>query len=144
MNWKVAMLLHNLAGLLMDTNRLAEAEPLPRRALAIDKASFGPNHPYVARDLENLTLLVQTTNRFTEAERLIRRASTILIDFERKNGHPHPHRDQAISNYTRLLAAMGKSEAEIRAAIASLTGEDGPPRPSLARPRESGDPGEGC
>ena len=129
MNWKVAMLLHNLAGLLMDTNRLAEAEPLPRRALAIDKASFGPNHPYVARDLENLTLLVQTTNRFSEAERLIRRASTILIDFERKNGHPHPHRDQAISNYTRLLAAMGKSEAEIRAAIASLTGEDGPRDP---------------
>ena len=28
-----------------ETNRLAEAEPLIRRALAIDEASFGPDHP---------------------------------------------------------------------------------------------------
>ncbi|HTV32201.1 MAG TPA: tetratricopeptide repeat protein [Methylocella sp.] len=33
----------------MDTNRLAEAEPLYRRVLAIVEASFGPNHPNVAR-----------------------------------------------------------------------------------------------
>jgi hypothetical protein len=27
------------------TNRLSEAEPLMRRALTIDEASFGPDHP---------------------------------------------------------------------------------------------------
>jgi tetratricopeptide repeat protein len=37
----VAIPLDNLAGLLRYTNRLAEAEPLYRRALAIDEKSFG-------------------------------------------------------------------------------------------------------
>ena len=49
----------------------------------------------------------------------------ILTDFERKSGHPHRYRDAAVHNYTRLLAAMRKSEAEIKAAIAALTGEGG-------------------
>ena len=40
--------LNNLAHLLQATNRLAEAEPLYRRALAIGEASFGPDHPTVA------------------------------------------------------------------------------------------------
>jgi hypothetical protein len=31
--------------LLQYTNRLGEAEPLMRRALAIDEKSFGPDHP---------------------------------------------------------------------------------------------------
>ena len=46
--------LNNLARLLQATNRLAEAEPLMRRALAIDEASYGPEHPNVAIDLNNL------------------------------------------------------------------------------------------
>jgi hypothetical protein len=37
-----ALALNNLALLLKDTNRLLEAEPLMRRALAIDEASLGP------------------------------------------------------------------------------------------------------
>jgi hypothetical protein len=37
--------LNNLAGLLRATNRLAEAEPMYRRALAIDEKSYGPDHP---------------------------------------------------------------------------------------------------
>ena len=46
--------LNNLARLLQGTNRLSEAEPLYRRALAIDEASYGPDHPRVAIDLANL------------------------------------------------------------------------------------------
>ena len=45
----MAIRLNNLALLLGATNRLAEAEPLYRRALAIDEKSFGPEHPNVAR-----------------------------------------------------------------------------------------------
>jgi hypothetical protein len=37
--------LKNLAALLKDTNRLSEAEPLYRRALAIGEKSSGPDHP---------------------------------------------------------------------------------------------------
>ena len=50
--------LNNLALLLQATNRLAEAEPLYRRALAIDEKSLGPDDPDVARDLNNLALLL--------------------------------------------------------------------------------------
>ncbi|MEL7335223.1 MAG: tetratricopeptide repeat protein, partial [Planctomycetota bacterium] len=37
---KVAIRLNNLAQLLQATNRLSEAEPLMRRALAIDEQSY--------------------------------------------------------------------------------------------------------
>ena len=42
---KVAIRLNNLAQLLQDTNRLAEAEPLMRRALEIFVVSLGREHP---------------------------------------------------------------------------------------------------
>ena len=48
-----ATVLNNLADLLKDTNRLSEAEPLMRRALAIDEKSYGPDHPKVAIRLNN-------------------------------------------------------------------------------------------
>jgi tetratricopeptide (TPR) repeat protein len=70
----VARGLNNLAVLLWATNRLAEAEPLYRRALGIDEKSFGPEHPNVARDLNNLAELLRATNRLAEAESLYRRA----------------------------------------------------------------------
>ena len=117
----VARDLNNLARLLQDTNRLAEAELLMRRSLAID----GPDHPDVAIDLNNLAELLQATNRLAEAEPPMRRHLAIFIDFERKTGYPHPHRDAALRNYAGLLAAMGKSAAEIKAAIATLTPEGG-------------------
>ena len=44
----IATTLNNLAQLLQATNRLADAEPLMRRALTIDEESFGPGHPRVA------------------------------------------------------------------------------------------------
>ena len=72
-----ATALNNLSQLLVETNRLAEAEPPMRRALAIDEKSFGPEHPNVARDLGNLALLLQDTNRLAEAEPPMRRALAI-------------------------------------------------------------------
>ena len=83
----MAIGLNNLAGLLQDTNRLGEAEPLYRRALAIDEASYGPDHPNVARDLNNLASLLHATNRLDEAEPLYRRA--LAID-EASYGPDHP------------------------------------------------------
>ena len=62
--------LNNL--LLQDTNRIGEAEPLMRRALEIDEATFGRQHPTVADSLNNLATLLQKTNRNEEAEPLMR------------------------------------------------------------------------
>jgi tetratricopeptide (TPR) repeat protein len=116
----VARSLNNLAVLLRATNRLDEAEPLMRRALAIDEKSFGPDHPKVAIRLNNLAQLLQDASRLDEAEPLMRRALKIFLKFTRRTGHRHPHLDAMLANYAGLLAAMGKSQAEIDATCAAL------------------------
>ena len=58
-----------------------------RRALEIDEASFGGQHPEVARGLNNLAQLLQATNRLGEAEPLMRQA--LEID-EASFGKQHP------------------------------------------------------
>jgi tetratricopeptide (TPR) repeat protein len=89
----VVKILNNLAGLLKDTNRLAKAEPLYRRSLAIREKSLGPDHPDVAAALNNLAELLQITNRPAEAEPLYRRA--LAID-EKSFGPEHPERARPI------------------------------------------------
>ena len=48
-----------------------------KRALVIDEASYGPEHPRVATRLNNLASLLQETNRLAEAEPLMKRALAI-------------------------------------------------------------------
>ena len=84
--------------MLQTTNRLAEAEPLMRRALAIDEKSFGPEHPNVAISLNNLAQLLQATNRLAEAEPLMRRA--LAID-EKSFGPEHPNVARASTTWRR-------------------------------------------
>jgi len=88
--------------------RLAEAEPLYRRALTtIDEKRFGPEHPKVATDLNNLALLLRATNRLAEAEPLYRRSLKIFAAFSHRTGHEHPHFCTVINNYAGLISAMG-------------------------------------
>jgi tetratricopeptide (TPR) repeat protein len=100
--------LTNLAALLKDTNRLAEAEPMMRRALAIDETSYGPDHPNVAIRLYNLALLLQATNRLAEAEPLMRRALKI---WEKSLGPDHPNTVTARNNLAALKVPLGKAGA---------------------------------
>jgi Tetratricopeptide repeat len=60
--------LSNLAGLLTETNRHAEAEPLYRRALAIFEKSFGSDHPNVGIVRDDLASLMKDTTRQPKAE----------------------------------------------------------------------------
>ena len=102
--------LNNLAALLQATNRLPEAEPVMRRALAIDEASYGNDHPEVAWDLNNLAALLQATNRLAEAEPLMRRA--LAID-EASYGNDHPDVARDLNNLASLLQATNRlAEAE--------------------------------
>ncbi|MBN1795601.1 MAG: tetratricopeptide repeat protein [Sedimentisphaerales bacterium] len=64
-----------------------KAEPLMTRALKIDEAAFGKDHPDVATDLNNLAQLYKSTNRLKEAEPLMTRA--LKID-EAAFGKDHP------------------------------------------------------
>jgi tetratricopeptide (TPR) repeat protein len=81
------------------TNRLNEAEPLMRRALAIDE-SLGPDDPDVARDHNNLALLLQNTHRPEKAERHMRQA--LAID-EKSLGAKHPNVARDLDNLAGLL-----------------------------------------
>jgi hypothetical protein len=72
--------MHELARWLNNRAEHDEAEPLYRRALAIDEKSFGPKHPEVATDLNNLARLLRATNRLAEAEPLSRRVLRILAE----------------------------------------------------------------
>jgi tetratricopeptide (TPR) repeat protein len=96
--------------LLQATNRLPEAEPLMRRALAIDEASLGPDHPDVAIRLNNLAQLLQATNRLPDAEPLMRRA--LAID-EASLEPDHPKVAIRLNNLALLLQATNRlPEAE--------------------------------
>jgi len=109
-----------LALLLWATNRLAEAEKLFRRALAIDEASYGPDHPDVAIRLNNLAGLMYATKRLAEAEPLCLRMVEIFLEFTRATRHEHPHLRASINHYAGLLAAMGRSQVEIKARLEEM------------------------
>jgi tetratricopeptide (TPR) repeat protein len=116
----VATALNNLAGLLKATNRLDEAEPLFRQALAIWEKSLGSEHPNVAFVLNNLALLFRATNRLDEAEPLYRRASAI---WEKSFGRDHPQVATALNNLAELLRAanrLGEAEPLYRRGIQIL------------------------
>ena len=93
-----------------------------RRALAINEASYGTDHPSVATGLNNLAALLQATNRLGEAEPLMRRNLTILVSFTEKVGKLHPNLRIALVNYGGLLTAMGHSQEEIENVFTALVG----------------------
>ena len=97
----------HLALVLHATNRLAEAEPLLRRALAIDEAALGARHPTVANRLRYLALLLEDTNRVEEAEPLLRRA--LAID-EAAYGERHPTVANRLSGLAQLLQHTNRIE----------------------------------
>jgi tetratricopeptide (TPR) repeat protein len=106
----VATSLNNLAALLDDQGRYAEAEPLYRRALTIREKALGPEHPDVAESLDDLALLLKEQGRYAEAEPLFRRA--LAID-EKALGPEHPDLATDLNNLAELLRAQGKyAEAE--------------------------------
>ena len=88
----------------------SRAEPLMRRALAIDEASYGPDHPNVAVRLSNVAGLLQATNRLAEAEPLYRRALAIDVA---SYGPDHPNVAVHLSNLAQLFQATNRpAEAE--------------------------------
>jgi tetratricopeptide (TPR) repeat protein len=128
-----ARLKSGLAVLLTTKALHADAEPLMRRALALDERTFGPDHPKVAIHLNNLAALLHATNRLAEAEPLMRRA--LAID-ERGLGPEHPNVAIRLSNLAALLQATNRlAEAEplLRRALAVAERSLGPEHSNVAR-----------
>ena len=125
-------LLNQLGLLYLNRAEYSEAEPLMRRALAIDEASYGNEHPTVARGLNNLAQLLQETNRLVEAEPLMRRA--LAID-EASYGAEHPSVARDLNNLAILLQNTNRlTEAEplMRRALAIDEASYGPEHPEVA------------
>jgi tetratricopeptide (TPR) repeat protein len=126
--------LMNELGLLLAMKALyAEAEPLMRRALAINENSSGPDHPDVARDLNNLARLLQVTNRLTETEPLMRRALAIN---EKLLGPDDLNVATNLNNLALLLQAtnqLAEAEPLMRRALAIDENSFEPDHPNVAR-----------
>lgn len=105
-----AALMIELGILLSGKGLYGKAEPLLRRALLLDEACFGPNHPRIAVDLNNLAQILRGAGRFQEAEDFMRRA--LRID-ESRFGADHHNVSRHLSNLAALLEATGRhAEAE--------------------------------
>ena len=118
--------LNNLAGLYQDTGRLAEAEPLYERALAITEKALGPDHPDLAIRLNNLAELYRATGRLAEAEPLLERAVAIL---EKVLPADHPSLATVRENLAVLRA---ERDREVRPPTAAA-----PPPSRPAQPRRT-------
>ncbi len=109
------------------------AEPLYRRALAIDEKAYGVGHPEVATDLNNLAQVLKATNRLAEAEPLMRRALAI---HEHSYGADHPEVAAALNNLAGLLRdtnRLDEAEPLLRRALAILEQSLGARHPLVAR-----------
>ena len=106
----LATQINNMATLYKETNRLAEAEPLMQRVVAILENPGGEPLPNYAGALNNLAGLLKATNQLEEAEPLMRRA--LAID-EDAFGDDHPNVATALNNLAQLLMATNRlKEAE--------------------------------
>jgi len=101
----------------------ADARPLAERALAIDEAALGPDHPAVATDLNNLAWILRDLGLAGEARPLAERALAIT---EAALGPDHPTvaiRLNALALILRDLGLAGEARplAERAAAITEAT-----------------------
>ena len=129
---ELASALNSIGDSLWRDARHAEAEPLYKRALAIDEKALGPEHPDVATDLNNLASLYHDQGRYAEAEPLYERA--LAID-EKALGPDHPDVATSLSNLAVLYKAQGRyAEAEplYERALAIDEKAFGPEHPDVA------------
>jgi tetratricopeptide (TPR) repeat protein len=123
---------NNLAVSLHDSGDFARAEPLYRRALAIDEKALGPEHPDVAISLNNLASLSKDKGDYAGAEPLLRRA--LAID-EKALGPEHPNVAAGLNNLGLLLGRTGDyagAEPLLRRALAIDEKALGPEHPDVA------------
>jgi CHAT domain-containing protein len=129
----VALNLINLAVLYQDASRLAEAEPLLERAMAIEERVEGPQSLGVANVLDVQGNNLKGAERYAEAEPVYRRALAIR---EQVLGPDHP----AVATDVHLLANLlyvtgryGESEALMRRALHINEQALGADKPAVAQ-----------
>ena len=130
---RVAVRLNDLA-LLVEPKA---AEPLVRRALAIQQKALGTQHPETGSTLSNLANILLATNRLVEAERTQRQALSTL---EAALGPHHARVGISCSNLADILAAKGEYAAARKLYERTLAIDEkiyGPAHPEVAADLEN-------
>ncbi len=145
----MAIRLNNLAQLLKATNRLAEAEPLMRRALAIVEKSLGADHPQrsdLGSTISPAAAGSRTASHGGRAADAPRAARSTRASY----GPDHPNVAIRLNNLARLLQdtdRLAEAEPLCRRALAIFENEpraepsqygDRPQQPRRAGGRSSG------
>jgi tetratricopeptide (TPR) repeat protein len=128
----IAKIMTNLANVLRDSGRPAEAEPLLREALRLEEETSGRHDPSYGRTLTSLAAVLQDLNRPAEAEALLRVA---IVAGETALGRDHPDVAARYNNLALMLRAAGRiAEAErlLREAIAHGERRLGREHPAVA------------
>ena len=99
--------LSRLASVYQSMGGAAEAERLFLRALDIDIARLGENHPHIAARLNNIANLYRDQGRSQEAEEMLLRAIAIG---EGGVGADHPEYAIWLNNLAGLYRSMGRLE----------------------------------
>jgi tetratricopeptide (TPR) repeat protein len=86
---------------------LSGARDLNERALKINEASYGPDHPQVAGNVNNLANVLQSLGKLIEAEKLFERALKINEVFYGPN---HPLVASSVNNLGSVLYELGNLE----------------------------------
>ncbi|MHC4592394.1 MAG: tetratricopeptide repeat protein, partial [Planctomycetota bacterium] len=112
--------------------KLAEAEPLYRRALTIQEKVLGPEHPRVATSLNNLAVLYGELGRHEEAEPLYKRSLAIK---EKALGPEHPDVAASLNNLAMFYYSQAdypQAEPLCKRAVAIGEKALGPEHPLVA------------
>jgi tetratricopeptide (TPR) repeat protein len=94
----IAVCCHGLAAVALRQRRLADADGLGRRALALKERGLGAEHPELGVTLNNLGLTCALLGRTEEADHLFERAALVTARLE----PDHPVRQAIASNQAVL------------------------------------------
>ncbi len=123
----------SLGCLLLEKSLYADAEPLLREALELDRRLFGVEHFEFAIGLKNLAYLLRSTDRFDEAEPLTRES----LEIDRAwFGERHPVVATDLNYVGLILMDTGRqteSEEMLRQALLIDEESDGETRSAIAR-----------
>jgi CHAT domain-containing protein/Tfp pilus assembly protein PilF len=112
--------------------KYTEAIPLAQESVQVAEATFGPEHPNVARSLNNLAALYDDQGRYADAEPLYKHALAIR---EKALGPDHPRVATSLNNLAELYREQGRyAEAEplFKRALAIREKAFGPDHPDVA------------
>jgi tetratricopeptide (TPR) repeat protein/CHAT domain-containing protein len=125
--------LHILASLLYQSGSLAEAEPLFREAIEINREVIGENQPQFAENLNNLAVLCYRIGKVDEAESLYRQA----LEIRRATvGEGSPAFAATLNNLAKLYEGRGdfeNAEALLKQALEIVRNSVIEEGPQLAR-----------